>query len=83
MVAGQKQATQKASEARKQPEAEADQSSWNWNWTVPTAEGERFKAREAGALGFHGRGSTGVEKETQVMTILQIYLWQNRDESVR
>ena len=41
---------------------------------------KRFKAREAGALGFHGRGITGVEKETQVMTILQIYLWQNRDE---
>nr|XP_037854689.1 V-type proton ATPase subunit G 1-like [Chlorocebus sabaeus] len=41
---------------------------------------KEFKAKEAVALGSHGSCSTGVEKETQKMTILQIYFQQNRDE---
>uniref|UniRef100_A0A8C3WHM2 Uncharacterized protein n=1 Tax=Catagonus wagneri TaxID=51154 RepID=A0A8C3WHM2_9CETA len=41
---------------------------------------KRFKAKEAGALGSLGSGSTEPEEETQVMTVLQNYFWQNKDK---
>lgn len=84
LLKAEKWATEKVSETHKQKNQRLKQ-------VKETAQAEteecylqrkkEFKAKEAAALGSHGRCSTEVDKETQEkMAIFQTYFQQNREE---
>ena len=83
LLQAEKRAAEKVSEARKRKNQRLKQAKEEAQAEIEQYRLQRekeFKAKEAAALGSHGRCGTDVEDTQEKMPILQTYFRQNRNE---